>query len=743
MNSQEKAHAVISSEGINRGNSVLVDDEIDLLQLLGRLWERKLAIVGTVALFAIASVVYALTAQPVFRAQALVQIEAKEGVPGLNELTEMFTTESEAVTEIELMRSRMVIGETVDRLQLDVIVEPVRFPVFGGVFARQFSSVDGSPAGHAAGGFAWGGEYLEFSEFSVPHDFIGETFDLEVLGEDRYSLAINGNPVLDGVVGQKAEAGDVSVQVKTMSAFPGVRFEVTRIDRLKAITELSEQLSVSEKGRQSGILTIHLDGENPALVNEILDTIVTTYVRKNVDRNAAEVTNSLEFLEGQLPQVRMQLEAAEAELNAYQVSAESVNILAETEVLLDQMVTLEEQISELQLRQVEVTRLFRPDHPNYVALVGQLDELEARKAEFQDQIKSLPETQQRLLQLTRDVEVNTQIYTQLLNNLQELDILRAGTIGNVRVVDEALVNTYKPVAPRKYLIVTVTTMLGGVTAVIFVLIQAALRRTIENPEEIERLGLPVYAAVPFSAEQIALEKGGGGDNDQLKLLSVTKPSDVSIEAIRSLRTSIHFAMVEASNNIIMITGPNPVVGKSFVSSNLGVTMALAGQKVLIIDADMRKGYLHRLFSLEKEGGLSDYLSHQIEKADLVNQTQIEGLSVITHGNVPPNPSELLMSRQFEELLDSLKDEYDLIIIDTPPVLAVTDAVIVGKYVGTTMLVTRFQQNTLEEVEISMRRLEQNGIETRGCIFNAIRQTGRYGYGYGYGNGYYTYEYKQT
>jgi len=283
-----------------------------------------------------------------------------------------------------------------------------------------------------------------------------------------------------------------------------------------------------------------------------------------------------------------------------------------------------------------------------------------------------------------------------------------------------------------------------------VLMLAALRRGVENPADIENMGLPVYAAIPFSGQQEQIENRLGRKFRNAKdsgsnLLAITNPTDVSIEALRSLRTSIHFAMIEAKNNIFMITGPSPSVGKSFVLSNLAATMAQTGKRIVLIDADMRKGYVHKMFNLEKTDGLADYLAGSINYQQMLKTTEVEGLTVINHGTVPPNPSELLMSAKFEQLLQQLSADFDLVVIDTPPVMAVTDSAIVGRYAGTTMLVTRFQQNPLKEIEITVKRLEQNGIETKGVIFNAIKRSAggygyNYGYGYGYGYGYYTYDY---
>jgi len=201
------------------------------------------------------------------------------------------------------------------------------------------------------------------------------------------------------------------------------------------------------------------------------------------------------------------------------------------------------------------------------------------------------------------------------------------------------------------------------------------------------------------------------------------------------------AMIEADNNLLIISEPSPEVGKSFISANLAVILAESGKKVLLIDGDMRKGYLHKLMALKPEQGLSEYLSGQESLEGIIKPTGVADFDMITRGAIPPNPSELLMHKNFSHLNDAVRTRYDIVIIDTPPVLAVTDAAIIGGYGGTLLLVTRYGQNTLKEIAYTRQRLEQNGIDVKGVVFNGIVKKSSNTYGY-YGNyGYYNYEYK--
>jgi len=721
--------------------------EIDLMALLGALLDRKWFIIAVTALFMIVGVAVAVFSTPIYQATAMIQVEEKGGsVPGFDELGGMFESTSAAVTEIELLKSRSILGEAVDNLKLDTIAEPKLFPIIGGRAFRKFASKkegDLAEPSFGASSFAWGGEKIEVFKFEVPRYAIEEEFTLKVLTNNQYHLSNeNGEIVLKGTVGESVRKGQFSLTVKSIIARPNTEFILVKRDRLNTILELQSDINASEKGKDSGILSLSFQSQSSKHAELILNMVSEIYVRRNVERNSAEAKKSLDFLEYQLPQVKKQLETAEKRFNDYQVKQQSVDITLETEGVLKQLVKLETQIQELELRRLELGRKFKKSHPNYQSVIEQIRAVESQKRLLSEEVQVLPETQQELLRLTRDVEVNNEIYTLLLAKTQELDIVRAGTVGNVRIIDLAEVNTLQPVKPKRALIVIMTSALGFILAVAVVLVKKVTHRGIEDPSEIEALGIPVYASVPYSEYQVKLTgfaKARKGKTGKAKsILAVDNPADLSIEALRSLRTSLHFAMMEAKNNVIAISGPSPGVGKSFISVNLATVLAQSDKKVLIIDADMRKGYLQTQFGMKWDNGLSDYLSGRIDLEQATKVSQVDGLDVMTRGQIPPNPSELLMHKNFSSLVEKVSTKYDLVIIDTPPILAVTDPAIVSRHAGCTLLVTRFGQNHIKELELTRNRFEQNGIDVKGAVFNGVVRKASNAYGY---YGYYNYEYK--
>jgi len=731
------------------------DDEIDLRELVGILIDRKWWIAGITGLFFVVSVTYALLATPVYQAQSMVQVESKlPSIPGLSDVSSlgMGGTSSAATTEVALITSRAVIGDAVDAVQADISVEPRRFPVVGDFFARRFrGDAPGAvaPAKFGASSYGWGGELLQVVGLEVPSHLIGQPLTLQI-GDEASRFTLQGpddEMLLEGVVGTEAEGNGVKLQVAALRANPGTRFEVKRLRRLDVVAGYQQAVNVSEQGRESGILRLVFENRDPAFAEAFLQQVAAAYVRQNVERNSAEASSQLTFVREQLPTIRLQVEAAQSAMSKYQTTANSVDITMQTQGLLQQEVAVETSIQQLKMKQAEMDRSFTREHPAYRALLSQLGELEGRKAGFRRQVSDLPDTQQELLRLSRDLQVSNELYTGLLNQAQQLDVARAGTVGNVRIVDPAVVDTARPVKPRKPLIVLVGTLLGGFLAVGLVFLQRIMNPGIEDPAQIEELGLPVYAAIPLSTAKDLLvtdrirnrsgrvRRDAGFDKRQ-HLLAVNAPADLAVEAIRSLRTSLHFAMLEAKNNILTISGPCPAVGKTFVSANLAAVIAQAGQKVLVIDADMRKGTLHKVLGTTPADGLSDVLAGKVTVDEAIKPAPgVEGMDYMVRGDIPPNPSELLMHPRFGELLATLAARYDMVIVDTPPILAVTDAAIVARHAGSNLLVTRFGVNQPKEILLTKKRFEQNGVTVKGAIFNAVekRATGYYSYGY--------YEYK--
>jgi tyrosine-protein kinase Etk/Wzc len=361
--------------------------------------------------------------------------------------------------------------------------------------------------------------------------------------------------------------------------------------------------------------------------------------------------------------------------------------------------------------------------------------VESERQAMAGRLKNMPESELNSVRLMRDVKVNNELYVLLLNKAQELRVVKSGTIGNVRVLDRAFVPR-KPVSPLLGQTLSLSFVLGLAFGVMAAFARRALNRGIEDPDVIEAAtGLSVYATIPHSKTQDSIthkERGAAG-----RLLAVREPTDLAIESLRSLRTSLQFALMDSPNGVVAISGPSPNIGKSFVSCNFAQVLADSGKRVLLIDADLRNGSIHNVFKFPRENGLSEVVAGSLEIADAIHVVTTN-LHVLTQGQIPPNPSELLMSAHFRELIEEAAKTYDLVVIDTPPILAVTDAAIIGRLSGVLLLVLRAGKHPLREVTLTLKRFAQSGVKVSGMVFNdVVRLSKAYGYGYGY-----VYDYRQ-
>jgi len=705
---------------------------VDLAHLVGQFIDHRWIIVAVTALFMLMGTLYSLFATPIYSADAMVQVEQKNANTVLNDLSQMMPNAQPAsATEVQIVTSRMVLGKTVADLGLDVLVQEDYFPVIGKGLSRMMGNKP---------------QQIAISRLKVPAIWDKRQLTVEVDGPDSYTVSKDGDELFKGKVGQFEQHGDVTMLVSDIQAEEGTSFTVSKLSDLQAIKLIYNNLTVADMGKDTGVLGLTYTGEDPVLISQVLNQVINNYLYQNVERKSEEAEKSLAFLKNQLPDVRSKLDVAEDKLNTFRRQNDSVDVSLEAKSALDSSVSIQTQLNELTFREAEVSQLFKKDHPTYRALLEKRATLEGEQKKLNGKISQMPQTQQEIVRLTRDVQAGQEIYMQLLNRQQELSISKASTVGDVRIIDHAE-TAGTPVAPKKLLLILASLVAGLVVSVGLVLLKALFHHGIDNPEQLEELGLSVYASVPLSewqrkkdAEALAKRNLKGKTDPHNTLLALGNPTDLSIEAIRSLRTSLHFAMMEAKNNILMITGASPGIGKTFICSNLATLVAKAGQKVLFIDGDMRRGYTHDLLGADSKTGLSNILSGKTPFTPDLIQRGDYGFDFIARGQVPPNPSELLMHSRMNELLDWASQHYDLVLIDTPPILAVTDASIIGKLAGTSLMEARFETNTLKEVEISYKRFAQNGIDIKGVILNAVVRKSANAYGYGYD--YYDYSYKQ-
>lgn len=717
--------------------------EIDLGTYLEIMIENRWLIAAIAAICLVLGGLYAFMATPIYRANIMLQVEDNSDSAGAGNLvsnvSSLFQVKSVTAGEIEILRSRLVVSKAVDNLRLYINASPHRFPLIGGWIARHNDGLP-QPGLFGMGGYAWGDESIDVTRFDVPKDMEGQPFTLIALANGRYRLAGKAlDKPMEGQVGQSAvfhtADGDIQLTVAGIRAEPGIAFDLERQSRLGIIKSIQGQLDIQELGKQqSGVIGASLDGANPVLISRIMNAIGAEYVQQNVDLKSAEAAKSLKFLDVELPKMKGSLEEAEDRFSAYRKRTGTFDVSTEGKLTLQQAVEAQAQMLTLEQKRADLLTRFAPAHPSIIAIDEQIAALKKLIGNVDARIEGLPQTEQEVVRLQRDVQVNNELYLAMLQSSEQLSLLKAGKVGSVRIVDTAAIPEV-PVKPVR-LLVLVISLLGGLLAGIAAAIaKNMLFGGITDPHEVEQYtGLSVYATVPLSEAQRELSKKIRAKSHDVSVLAMAHPHEPAIESLRSLRTALQFAMLEARNNIVILTGPSPGVGKSFISANFAAVLASTGKRVLLIDADVRKGYLHQYFGQQRDGGLSELLSGSRELTTAIRRTSVPNLDFISTGAFPPNPSELLLSSRLGDMLQQCTTRYDYVILDAPPVLAVTDAAILASLAGVAFLVALAGVTKTGEIAESARRLAQSGVHVRGVLLNGMKpHSGRYGYGSKYGN----------
>jgi len=741
----------LNSPSLHKNESE-VADQISLAELIDTLLQHIWLILIFFAATVVVGVSYALLATPIYSADALVQVEEKKnsGLGGLQDIADALGTGSNPVTgEIEILRSREVVTKAIDATRADINVQPKFLPLFGAWLARRYSGDGVAPALFGFDSYAWGGEIVNVEQFDIP-DAAYETEFLLRATADGYDLQDeDGNIITSGKPGQIAEfhIGGRSgrINVKSFKARPGTEFILSRQAMVDVYRNILKDLVISEVGKQSSVIRISYTHADVDFARNLVNAIARAYLTQNVERRSAEADQSLKFLEQQLPEVKQSVVRAEEALNAFRTKTNTVSVEKATDTLLQQSIDAEKGRMQLQLKRDELGQRYKPEHPELKAIESQLAAVERESNAINDQVNRLPAAQRDLLRLQRDVEVSNELYVALLNNAQQLKVAKAGTIGNVRIIDFAVRDT-KPVAPRKGLITAAAAVLGLVLGVMAAFVARMLRPTIREVAEVERAtGLVSFASVPESTAQEKLDSSKRDQKGRAaiipgrsQLLALLQPDDPAIESLRSLRTGMAFATLGANNKNIVITGPTSALGKSFVSANLSALLASAGKRVLLVETDMRRPQLGTYFGYGQSVGLSNLLAGNasLESAILRNAGSIDGLDVLPSGQIPPNPGELLLTQAFADLLDRMQPLYDHILLDSAPILPVGDTLAVAREAGIVFLVVRAEVSTVGEIRDAVKKLEAAGVKVKGVIFNGIkRRRVQYGYAYRYYYGY--------
>ncbi|MEM5383456.1 GNVR domain-containing protein [Paraburkholderia phymatum] len=720
---------------------------IDQLSWLAENWRLVSAVASIVFALGLA---YACFTAPVYRSDAVIQVEG--GGPSERErdrerigrVEEIFNSSGKttADTEMELMRSRLVISEAVSDLRLYIHVSPRYFPLIGKKWASQDSDDELAAPVLGLSRYAWGGEKITVSRFDVPRAFEGREFVLIARGDELFDLeGPDGKLLGSGRVGQilrvDTAKGPIELQVGTLIATPHCQFKLRRDSTLETINGLQQALFVTEKTKETGVVSLSLDGSDPTQITRVVNALADEYIRQNVQRRSAEARRSLDFLDTQLPILRSDLERAEERYNAFRNQNGTIDLSEEGRQLVKEGADNRAKTIALEQQRAEILQHFTASAPSISTIDKQIALLKQEQFRLAERVAHLPDTEQNVLRLQRDVRVNNELYTSMLNNAQQLRVIEAGQLGSARLVDRAMVPE-KPIKPKRGLIITIAVSLGLLAGVVVAKARTLFVEHADRSREIERAaGLPVFAVVPRSTRQKQIQRRARGSNAIERVLALNAPQDEAIESLRGLRVALQGTIdIEVNErNIVMITGLRTGAGKSFLSVNFAAVSAVAGRRVLLIDADMRCGNLHANFGVEQRAGLTDALAgHPV--AGLIHQGVMPGVDFLSRGSLYVSPDEMLLRPSAKRTFEELASHYDLVIVDTPPVLAVTDAMLIGKFATVNLLAIRNGAHSDEEIAEINKRLKQAGVELDGILVTDVRRSAK-GYATGYSR-YYTY-----
>ena len=760
-------------------NSLPVAPEVERGQLTARemlnlmrdhIWE---IVAATVAVFLLA-VAYQLIATPVYSADVLVRVDPPEpNALGLALQTQeaLPPPAPSPSTEMGVMRSRTVLDPVIDRYRFDVSIKPRRIPIIGDI-ADKFST-PGEPNGAWLGlkSFAWGGEVVKVGYLNVPQSLEEEKLSLIALGDGAYELlGPSGEFLIKGTVGKPAEGNGISMLVNQLAARPGTHFEVIRWNSVDATKRFMDVVKITDKVKDSGLIQIEYADKSPSKAAEVANALGQQYLAAAIAGRQLNDTQTLNFIKGELPRLLADLRKSEEALKSFRANSNSMQPTTEAQSYLQGGLDLDRQIASLELQRTQLLEKYAPGSRWIQSVDTQLAQLKKTKAEFDGRFQGMPASERESVDLIRAQKVAETVYMGMVQKAEQLTVRRASTTGGAHILDTA-VRPHRPVKPDPLIVLPGGFVLGLVAGVFIVFMRRHVLVGVTDPRYVERrLSVPVVGEVLFSHQQSLLDRGlpaaarkplpGAGGRGALqmprgaegseaatgekidpsfgtsgnKILAERFPHDASVEALREVRTAMARDLAHTRNNIVMVTGPTTSAGKSFVAANLATLHAEAGARVALIDGDMRRGHLAAFFSQSNRGGLSEVLAERMPLRDVLRQVGIEGVTFMSCGARPENPAALLTRPRFREILQRLSSHFDLVIVDTPPFLAVTDASIIANETGASLLVLRSGMQTEEEIADTIKKIERAGGRVAGAVFNGIplrRSTRNYGYATNY------------
>lgn len=758
------------------------EQEIDLRDYLEVLFQRKWIIISLFVVIVLTAGIVTYKMTPVYEASASLLIEGPAGEGAMfAELVGGLQRDPGIPSQVKIIKSRTIAEEVVrdirydqrvygasEELNLEIANLEISDEFIGDTFIVKFSDDDGN-----------------FIVTRIKGDGLN-LFERLINFLDKGRAGAETTEIGSGIIDTPFKCGSgLSFEIKEAAPYSGASFRMRRVEFSDAVRSLQGSLSVTAVGG-ADIVNIRFQNSCPEMAADIANSIAKQYIAHDILQRGRESAYIMEFVDQQLEPTEKHLGEALEALARHKKESEVVLLREGTKKLMEKIGGMEREMISLILKERQIRYLYdkiRGDltdisilrlsaiedpmvhsmvirfttlkdrkrslldsyterHPQVVALTSEVNELKRRispavlnalhstvkerdglkkeLSELRRELEALPHEEKRLTELTLAKDISFNIHTFLLQKLNEAAIIQASTIPSIRIIDLAIAPD-NPIKPNKELNMLLAAIIGLMFGVGLAFFINYLDNSIKSPRDVEgRLGLSIFGKIPIS-----LHKGSNPG-----LITLDSIKSVEAESYRSLRTNLQFAALgkkEKRGKIFHITSPESAEGKTTTTANLGIVLAQMGSKTLIIDMDMRKPKIHHTFGINKEPGMVNLLTGKAKLNEIVSSANIEHLYLIPVGITPPNPSELLSQQNLSDLLDSIREEFDYILIDSPPVLPVTDAQILGRLADATLLVVKMGTTIFDAVEQSIKQLQTVEVSVAGAILNMVPLSSKYGY----------------
>jgi len=720
----------------------IMDKQINLQDYLRVILKHRWTILTVFAVIFVSVTIFTFTATPIYRATARLIIEKDD--PKVVSIQEVMSVDSSGLdyyqTQYKIIESRSVAREVIRRLKLNENEEFVPKPKDTFLANIRQSIADG---------VTFVGSLLKTEKPQKPTDpkaeiedesplvtaFIGRVKVAPIRNSRLVDIGFEAkDPALSAKIANTLSRSyiDLNLETKLKATQDAMAWLNSRIEDERKKVDQAEQALLRYKEKHNIITDFSKDVETvtaqklAALNSQVIDAEVRRVEAETRYRQAVELERTPEMLDS-IPEV----------LN---------------NELVRQIKTME---VELQKKQSELSKKYGANHPQLVAIRNEQETLQARKAEEVKRVVNslfngfkVAQAREQSLKaslnrqkgesftlnekaidysvLKREAESTKEMYDLVIKRFKETSMTENIRTGNIRVVDVAEIPR-SPISPKKTQNMLLGLIVGLALGIGLAFFLEYLDNTVKTPDDIkERLKIPYLGPVPLLAmaapDNLVGKPGNPGTRERKPeedLIVINSPKSTASESYRGLRTSILFSAADAPPRTILVTSAAPFEGKTITSANIAVAMAQAGNKILLIDCDMRRPRMHRVFNVPRDRGLSNILAGTCGIDDAIIHTTIPGVDIIPSGPVPPNPSEMLGSQSMFKIIEILRGQYDRIIIDSPPITAVTDSVIISRWVDGVLLVVRVGETHREIIKNGIGLLQSANAHILGAILNGV------------------------